>query len=62
MPKERACRNCKYITSEKRCQNCGSTSFSENWAGLIFILNPEESKIAKLVNAKTPGFYAHSVA
>lgn len=56
--KEHACIRCKFITTESVCPNCGSTEFSENWSGVVYIIKPEESYVAKLINAKKSGMYA----
>jgi len=56
--KERACLKCKLITTEQICPNCGAKEFTTDWAGVIFILNPEKSSLAKLIGAKKVGRYA----
>lgn len=58
---EYACRNCRYISDKKPCPNCGSQDLSTKWEGEIIILNPEKSKIAKLLNIIKPGRYAIEV-
>jgi len=56
--KERACLQCKFITDEQVCPNCGSKDFTTDWSGVIFVLDPEKSSLAKLVGAKKVGRYA----
>jgi len=56
--KERACLKCKFISNEHICPNCGSDSFTTDWSGVIFILDPEKSSMAKLMGAKKVGRYA----
>ncbi|WP_291765293.1 transcription elongation factor subunit Spt4 [Caldivirga sp. UBA161] len=60
----KACRRCKLIVPDEvnQCPNCGSIEFSEEWRGLIIILNPEESCIAKELNITKPGMYAVEVS
>ncbi len=55
---EKACRDCNYITTETTCPNCKSTSFSDDYSGIVIIFDPEHSAIAKAMNAKTKGKYA----
>jgi len=59
--REKACRNCRKIVTGNVCDNCGSTNLTQNYQGLIIILNPEESKIAETLNIKKPGYYAVKV-
>ncbi|WP_456471573.1 transcription elongation factor subunit Spt4 [Methanocaldococcus sp.] len=56
----RACIKCKYLTNEKECPICKSPT-SEKWTGLLVVLNPEKSEIAKKLNIKIKGKYAISV-
>ena len=45
----KVCRNCKAILDPnvQKCPYCGSTDFSEEYAGFIIIINAEKSEIAK---------------
>ncbi len=52
------CRNCRIFTTEKICPRCKSTNLSASWKGLVIILKPEESEIAKALNIKEEGKYA----
>ncbi|ENN96684.1 DNA-directed RNA polymerase subunit E, RpoE2 [Methanocaldococcus villosus KIN24-T80] len=56
----RACLKCKYLTTEETCPICGAQT-SENWMGLLIIINPEKSEIAKKANIKVKGRYAITV-
>ena len=60
--RERACRNCKMITTKSKCENCGSTNLTTNFSGLIVIIDPERSEIAKELGFKKKGSYAVRVA
>ncbi|MDK2790428.1 MAG: DNA-directed polymerase subunit [Methanothermococcus sp.] len=56
----RACLKCKYITKEDKCPLCeGETS--ENWRGLLIILDPVNSEVAKKAKIDCKGKYALSV-
>ena len=61
MPREVACRKCRALTTERVCPVCGSTDLSENWSGMIIIVDPERSEVAKVIGAKVRGKYALSV-
>ncbi len=55
----KACRNCKTIVDKGgSCPVCGSTDLTMKWYGVLFIIKPEESKIAKELNIKRKGVYA----
>ncbi|MEM0141118.1 MAG: transcription elongation factor subunit Spt4 [Thermoplasmatales archaeon] len=60
MIKIRACRNCKSITENSKCEKCGGETVLE-WKGYMFILNPEKSLIAKRAGITTQGEYAIKV-
>ena len=57
-----ACRKCKYILGEDdiKCPICGGTDLSEDWNGLVVVLDPS-SKVAEMMGAKKPGRYAIKV-
>lgn len=59
--REKACRNCKRIVSGNVCDNCGSSNLTTNFSGLIIILNPENSEIAREMGFRKPGAYAVKV-
>lgn len=60
---EKACKNCHLIVSadESECQNCKSSAFSTDWSGIIIVMNPEKSEIAKKLGIKKAGRYAIKV-
>ncbi|MCS7094525.1 MAG: transcription elongation factor Spt4 [Thaumarchaeota archaeon] len=58
MARERACRVCRAITSEEKCWNCGSADLSTSYSGLVVMLVPEESELAKSLGITKPGRYA----
>jgi DNA-directed RNA polymerase subunit E" len=55
---EKACRNCHFITDATTCPNCKSTNFSDDFSGLVIILDPEGSGIARAMKVKKKGLYA----
>jgi len=60
--KELACRKCRHLTTEKVCPNCGSTELSNEWSGLIIVINPEKSQVAKTLTISKAGRYALKVS
>ena len=61
MVKELACRKCRALTTGKTCPICGSSDLTENWSGLVLIVDPENSEIAKIIGIKEKGRYALNV-
>jgi len=55
---DRACRNCHIITDGTVCPECKSTDLSDDFGGVVIILDPERSEIAKLMSIKKKGRYA----
>jgi DNA-directed RNA polymerase subunit E" len=58
----RACKNCRYIiyTNDKVCPKCGG-ELSEKFSGMVIIMDPERSEIAKVVEVNAIGSYAIKV-
>ncbi|MEM4295243.1 MAG: transcription elongation factor subunit Spt4 [Candidatus Anstonellales archaeon] len=55
----KACRNCKFISKNAdKCPLCNSDDLTDKFSGIVVIIDIEKSKIAKLLNIKTPGEYA----
>ncbi len=52
-----ACMRCKYLTKEDKCPICGFET-SENHRGLLIVLNPKESEVAKMAKIDIKGKYA----
>ncbi len=59
----KACRKCKALVDRNtsECPICGSREFSEEWEGVVIVLDPEKSEIAKLLGVEKPGRYAIKV-
>jgi DNA-directed RNA polymerase subunit E" len=55
---EKACKNCKYISNGQVCPNCKSTNLSDDWTGLVIVMDPAKSEIAKKMGIKSAGRYA----
>jgi len=56
----KACKNCHLLTEELTCPNCGGQT-SKNWSGLLTIMDPAASELAKTMNISKPGTYALKV-
>ncbi|MEM4513259.1 MAG: transcription elongation factor subunit Spt4 [Ignisphaera sp.] len=56
----KACMKCKALVKpeEEKCPICGSTEFTFEWSGMVLVLDPEKSEVAKMLNIKIPGRYA----
>ena len=39
------------------CPLCNQANFSRSWKGVILVVDPNESEIAKLLELKAPGKY-----
>ena len=58
----KACKNCKYIVKEgKKCPICNSDELTERFSGIVIIIDPERSKVAKFLGINTPGEFALSI-
>ncbi|MFB6232707.1 MAG: transcription elongation factor subunit Spt4 [Haloarculaceae archaeon] len=58
-----ACRECHFVNEpdKQNCENCGSSSLTEDWAGYVIVTHPEDSEIATEMNVSNPGSYALKV-
>ena len=56
----KACIKCKLLVpfNVEECPNCGSTEFSDDWEGMVIIIDPEKSLMAQKLELKKPGRYA----
>ena len=54
----RACRNCKIIIEENICPICRGTDLSDDYSGLLVVLEPEGSQMAQKMEIKKEGRYA----
>uniref|UniRef100_A0A7C1P033 Transcription elongation factor Spt4 n=1 Tax=Thermofilum pendens TaxID=2269 RepID=A0A7C1P033_THEPE len=55
----KACVKCKLLVDEDvdMCPNCGSREFTDNWEGVIVVLNPS-SEAARILGIQRKGMYA----
>jgi len=56
-----ACRDCHRVTRDEVCPSCGSENLSDDWAGYVAIVDPENSEIAEKMEVSLPGKYALKV-
>ena len=54
----RACRNCKIIIEENVCPICKGTDLSDDYSGLLIVVEPEGSQMAQKMDIKKEGRYA----
>ena len=55
---EKACKTCHFVSNGPVCPICKSTSLSDDWSGLVVILDPTVSEVAKKMGVKSAGRYA----
>lgn len=63
-PKLKACKKCGALVSSDAnvCPVCGSTEFTTNWEGMVIIIDPERSELARELMITKAGAYAIRVA
>ena len=54
----RACRTCKIIIDENVCPVCKGTDLSDDYSGLLIVIDPETSQLAKKIEIEKEGRYA----
>ena len=54
----RACKECKRIVKGNICPACKTSELTRNWKGIVIVINPSESLIAKEAGITAPGKYA----
>nr|MDO8097763.1 transcription elongation factor subunit Spt4 [Candidatus Njordarchaeota archaeon] len=62
--KGKACRNCHRIadaTTGQSCKACKSSDFSNDYQGLVIILDPDTSIVARKLGVTKEGWYAIKV-
>jgi len=55
---DKACKNCRFISNGQVCPNCKSTNLSDDWSGLVVIMDPASSEVARRMGITAPGRYA----
>ncbi|WP_292465442.1 transcription elongation factor subunit Spt4 [Methanolobus sp.] len=58
---EQVCRECHRILTSQTCPICGSSNLSSDWSGMVVIIDPERSEIAKKIDVKVADKYALKV-
>ncbi|SFM62454.1 MULTISPECIES: transcription elongation factor subunit Spt4 [Methanolobus] len=58
---EQVCRECHRIINGQTCPICGSSNLSADWSGMVIIIDPERSEIAKKMDVKVADKYALKV-
>ena len=54
----RACRHCKNINEDTVCPVCKNNEFSDDYSGLLVVVDPENSILAEKLDTKEQGNYA----
>ncbi|MFX0194726.1 MAG: transcription elongation factor subunit Spt4 [Candidatus Hodarchaeota archaeon] len=55
----KACRDChRIIETGAMCDQCKTHNLSTSFDGMVIIVDPENSRIAKKLNIRIPGRYA----
>jgi DNA-directed RNA polymerase subunit E" len=54
----RSCRTCKIIIDENVCPVCKGTDLSDDYSGLLIVIDPETSQLAKKMEIVKEGRYA----
>lgn len=61
MVRELACRKCRAITTGRVCPACKSSDLTPDWSGIVLVVQPEVSQVAKTLNISQQGKYALKV-
>ena len=56
-----ACRKCKYVTTGKVCPACKSSDLTPDWNGIVLVVEPSYSIVAKTLGITEKGKYALKV-
>ncbi len=56
----KACRTCGALVKKDAavCPVCGGSSFSDDWDGIVIILDPKESYVARILGREKAYIYA----
>jgi DNA-directed RNA polymerase subunit E" len=54
----KACRSCKNLSDDQICPVCKNTEFSDDFSGLLIVLDPEHSILAEKLDTTEQGAYA----
>jgi DNA-directed RNA polymerase subunit E" len=55
---EKACKTCHFVSNGFVCPICKSTNLSDDWSGLVVVMDATASEVAKKMGIKSAGRYA----
>lgn len=55
--RDKVCKNCKLFVKGEKCPVCSMSIFSRTWKGIVYVKDPQNSEVAKLLNITIPGKY-----
>ena len=55
---DKACRICHFVSGGSICPNCNESDLSDDFSGIVVIIDPESSAIARAMKVKKKGTYA----
>jgi DNA-directed RNA polymerase subunit E" len=55
---EKACPGCHLISNKNVCPQCKTSPLSDDFSGLVIVLDPENSAIAQAMKINKKGRYA----
>ncbi|MCS3923045.1 transcription elongation factor subunit Spt4 [Methanosalsum natronophilum] len=58
---EMVCRECHRILKGQTCPICGTGNLSSDWSGMVIIIDPQKSEIAKKMGIESKDRYALKV-
>ena len=60
MAKEKACKQCRAVYTGTKCTKCGASSSesTDGFKGKVYVLDPEESELAKNLKIDSKGAFA----
>ncbi|MCD4806594.1 MAG: DNA-directed RNA polymerase, subunit E'' [Methanococcoides sp.] len=58
---DQVCRECHRIVSGQTCPVCASSNLSDDWSGLVIIVDPQRSIIAEMIGVELADKYALKV-
>jgi len=54
----KVCKECKMFVEKDKCPNDNNEKFTDNWKGMIFIIDVNKSEVAKKIGINAKGEYA----
>ena len=58
---KKVCRNCRAFTEKDKCPFCGGKDFTTTHSGVVQIIDPEKSEVAKEMKVDKPGKFSVKV-